>query len=1023
MKTTRLFAATALASVSTFAAPAALAQGPVDSAAIGDPAQPDDGSGEIIVTGSRIRLPNLDSLEPRTTVRAQYIESRNLTNAGEVLNELPGIIGSITPNGEQPTFGQGVNFANMFRLGTNRTLTLVNGRRVVSSALPTNFAQAGTTPGTQVDLNLIPTILVDRIDRVAIGGAPVYGSDAIAGTVNVILKTRFTGLDVRLTNGITEYGDNHRFNVSGAYGFDFAEGRGNLTFAVTHEEVDGVETRARRLLRGVGNLPNPTAAQAAAWGPAGRTPANDGRINPNIGFDGGSLDNIPGLILAQNAGLPMLSRNGVVLATGSAGSIDFRYQFSPDGSLVPYNPGTIYSAPLTSLSSGSSNGDGLIFADYTQITGNARRTSANMFATFDVTDDIKLFAEGMYFRGFSDEVIQQGSLNATVGSPVSRDLTFSVTDTRLSDQARTLLQANGVTTFRVSRINDDLADTSGYARNDLYRGVLGVSGKFDAFGGRSLDFEISGNFGRNDFSDHNQQIHQQRFVNAINNCQVAPAVNATPGFTPIADAACQPLDIFGNGRRSQAAFDYVVVNAVARSRIEQWVFNANIGGSPFDLFGNPVGFNLGYEHRNEKASFTPDAFLLSSAGRSAPLTPIAGQYNLDELFGEVLLPLITPDNGTIFHSAQVFARGRYVDNTVNGGFFAWAAGGSFSPIRDLSFRGNYTRSFRAPAILELYLPATNNLTNVPDICSVADRNAGPVPAIRAANCEAFLDRYPGATPLLATTAPVAGRAGGNPDLENEQADSFTFGVIARPRFIPGLSIAVDYLNISIKQPIARLSVGQITQACFDNPEFNANDPANGNSFCSRIRRGSNGQVINDPANPAVVSTYINGVAEKFDGIQATLDYTTALGGVGLPGTFAVGGELFYVRARTVNITGIAPARSDGTVGDPQFRGLLSLNYATDDVAVSTYVNYTGEQLISRFNRGPSPNGAREFDQFDDFVTINASVGLKVEKRMTLTLSVTNLTNRIGQSYYGVVIPASVNDALGRRFAVSAAAKF
>lgn len=1024
MKTHWVFAATALAGSGLFAAAPALAQDGAGEPVIANAPAATDEAGEIVVTGSRIRSPNVASLEPRAVVAAQYLEDRNLTNIADALNEIPGIRGSITPNGEQSSFGQGVNFANMFRLGTNRTLTLVNGRRVVSSALPSNFATAGSsTPGTQVDLNSIPAILIDRIERVAIGGAPVYGSDAIAGTINVILKERFHGLELRATNGITEEGDNHRFNISGAYGFDFAGGRGNLTVALSHDEVKGIVTNDREKLRGIGNLPNPTAAQAAAWGPPGRLPSNDGRVNPNIGFDGGASDNIPGLILAENAGLPMLSRNGVVLGPLASSPLNFRYQFARDGSLVPYNPGIIYSAPLTSLSAGSSNGDGFVFTDFTQITGNSRRTTANLFFNYDLTDDVRLFAEGMYYKGFSDEIIQQGTLNATVGSAMSRELTFSVTDPRLSQQARDLLTANGVTTFRVSRINADLADQTGYAKNDLYRGVLGVAGKFDGPGGRAFDFEVSGTFGRNDFNDHSQSIHQQRFVNAINNCVVAPAVNATPGFTPVADPACQPLDIFGDGRRSQAAFDYVVVDTVARSRLEQWVFNANVGGSPFDLFGNPVGFNLGYEHRNEKASFMPDAFLRSTAGRSAALAPVGGSYNLDEVFGEVVVPLLTPDNGAIFDSAQIFARGRYVDNTVNGGFFAWAAGGSFSPVRDLTFRGNYTKSFRAPAIVELYLPTTNSFTNVNDICSAATRNTGPVPAIRSANCAAFLTRYPTATPLLATTVPVVGRSGGNAALENEQADSFTFGVIARPRFIPGLSIAVDYLNISIKQPIARLTVAQIAQACFDNPDFDAGDPANGNEFCSRIRRDANGQVVNDPLNPGVNSTYVNGVAEKFDGIQATLDYRTALDAVKLPGTLAVSGELFYVRARTVDVTGIAPARSDGTVGDPQFQGLLALRYETDAVAVSTYFNYVGEQLISRLQRAPAPNGAREFDQFDDFVTVNASVAMKVQDQMTLTASVTNLTNRIGQPYYGYVIPTSVNDALGRRFAVSARMNF
>ena len=205
------------------------------------------GSGAIVVTGSRIRLPNLSSFEPTVTVDSTYLEDRGITNVADALNEIPGFRGSVTPAGGQATFGQGVNFINTYGLGSNRTLTLLNGRRVVSSNVTTIFGNA--SPGTQVDLNTIPVILIDRIDRVSVGGAPVYGTDAIAGVVNIVLKKQFEGLEMRATTAITERGDNFRWNVTGAGGLNFADDRGNITGAFSYEKVDGVLGNDRGFFR------------------------------------------------------------------------------------------------------------------------------------------------------------------------------------------------------------------------------------------------------------------------------------------------------------------------------------------------------------------------------------------------------------------------------------------------------------------------------------------------------------------------------------------------------------------------------------------------------------------------------------------------------------------------------------------------------------------------------------------------------------------------------------------------------
>lgn len=978
----------------------------------------------IVITGSRIRLPNLENKEPTLTVNSQYIEDRGLTNVADALNEVPGFRGSVTPNGAQGSFGQGVNFINSFGMGSNRTLTLLNGRRVVTSNVSSVFNNASF--GTQVDLNVIPTILVDRIDRVSIGGAPVYGSDAIAGTVNIIMKRDYEGFRVLASTGVTGRGDNFRYSLQGAGGLNFADGRGNITFAVGYESVEGILFNDRDFYAvNLGNLANPTTALAATLGPVGRTPQNDGRINPNIGFNDSTTDGFPGNVLVRGVTIPSLTRGGLI----TSGSQQYNLMFDREGNLVPFNRGILYGGAITSAAARASGGDGFNFNDYSQITSDIERINANVFLNFEVSDGIRLFAEGMYFRGQGNELVQQPTFNATLFGGVSGALTFQATNPFLTTQARSTLLANGYSTFRLSRANADLADLTGRSENDLYRGVIGIDGDFK-LGDRDFNFEVSTTYGKNTFKDFGQNINQQNFVNAINVttsggqivCTTTQNVTGTP-TGPIADPNCVPLNLFGEGLASPAARAYVIQQTSALATQEQWVVNANFGGSPFDLFGNPVGFNVGYEHRMERSQFTPDAFYQAGLGRSVAIAPTGGEYNLDEVFGEVLVPLITPDNDFIFSKLEAFGRIRYVDNTVNGGFTAWAAGGSFAPIEDIEFRGNFTRSFRAPAVVELFAPRTNIFTTVPDLCSPANIAAGPVPTVRTANCNAFLTAFPTATPLAASLATVPGVSGGNPNLDNEKADSYTFGAIVRPRFIPGMSLAVDYLNIHLTNPISSLTAATIASGCFDNTDFNTSDPANGNQFCSLIRRDANGQVVVDPLNPGVTTGFVNGKQIDFEGMQFVFDYETKLDKIGLPGTLELGVDVFYVMNRLNDITGVAPAESHGIVGDPIWQGQARIRYTDDRWGFSTNVNYVGEQLISRFNRGGSPNDTREFDHYDPYATVDASIWLKTKDQFQLTLSVTNLFDRIGQEYFGYYIPGAVSDAFGRRFTLTASKKF
>ncbi len=963
----------------------------------------------ILVTGSRLPSQIVEGLEPATSLDGDRLKARNLTNLADALNETPGFRGSITPDGVQENFGQGVNFLNAFGIGSQRTLTLVNGRRVVSSNVPTMFGQA--PPGAQVDLNMIPTILVERVDRLAVGGAPAYGSDAIAATVNVRLRNDLTGLELEGTSAVTGKGDNFRYNLSAAYGTDFAGGRGHIVLAASHDKVRGVRQNARGFYRA-------NVAEAPNTGLPGADPAKDGRLNPSIPYDTGPGDGIPANVLVRDLTIPFLTEGGLIFG----GPLGQRFAFAQSGDLVPFAPG----APFGPFSSG---GDGLRLGDFGQITSDLDRLSFSMLGHYDLTDRLQLFAEAHYFRSRADELVDQPNFNALLFSGVSGPLLFSADNPFLTPQAQTLLLSSGAPIFLLSRANADIGDPTGYAISKVSRGVLGLRGDLE-LGSRAFTFEIAASYGRSVFTDNDQQIDQQRFVNAINVTRDAqgaivcdPAPLLPSGGAPLADPACRPLNLFGAGAPSRAALDYVLADVTTRSRMEQFVLSANMGGAPFALFGHDVSLNLGFEHRSEKARFVPDGFMQAGLGRTTPVAPVAGGYRMDEIFGEMLVPLIAPEDEAAIHGLDLLARGRLSHNSASGSFTAWTGGGRLAPVKGLDFRGNFTRSFRAPAVAELFSPLSPSREFVPDLCSSANRNSGPNPAIRARNCATFLAAYPLSSPLIASLVTVPALTGGNRNLANERADSFTFGAVIAPEAIPGLSASVDWIDIRIRRPIALLSVADVASACFDNPDFDLADPAHGNGFCSAIGRDATGQVLADPLNPAVTSGYVNGKRLRFSGLQASLGWVTPLDTIGLSGTLSAGIELFHVHRRTRNILGLASERIDGLIGDPAWQGQLRLGYAQARWGMGAQVNYTGKQLFGRVDRSSGPNDTREIDHLKPYATVDANLFALPTDGLRLNAAITNIFNRQGQRYFGSLIPLSINDPLGRRFSLSIAAAF
>jgi len=966
----------------------------------------------ITVTGSRIPRAGFDTLEPASVITREAIEARGLTNIGDVINEAPSFGVGATPEAGQSSFGVGVNFANQFGLGTARTLSLVNGRRIVSSNTPTIFGPAG--PGLQVDLNVIPTQIVERVETVAVGGAPTYGSDAIAGTINIITRRDYEGAEVSATYGITEEGDNMRRNINGVFGTNVSGGRGNLVVSASFDSIEGALLGARDWgAAAFSYRGNPCSNTAAA----GRDPATDGRVNGNIPFQSctpsAAADGIPNSVLIRNDRFNTFTGGGLLLGRN--------LQFNPAGDIVAFERGIPFGTNANTATN-SSGGDGFNLSETAQLTSDVVRRSATANFTFDLTDDVRLFAEGLVYNANSLELVDQSIYNVNLFGGLSAPITFASTYPLLTAQNRTALAAGGITSFQLSRASRDLVENNARAETELYRTVFGLDGAFE-FGDRLFRWEASVNQGTNDSRFYQTVLNQQNFVNALNvgvvNGQVVCSTTVTPGLVvpgggiPRADANCTPLNLFGEGRPSAAARNYVTDEVKSDTTIEQTVLNANIGGDMFVMWGGPAGFNAGFERRIERGSFQPDFFQQQGLGRAVPITPLTGSFATKEFFGEFILPFVdAADSIPLLNRFDITAKFRRVDNTVNGEFDAYTVGFQYRPIEDLEFRGNITRSLRAPAITELFTPVAEIFTAVPDPCDTRNVAGGTNPTVRQANCQAFYQAFglnPNDFTSIAVNATIRGVTGGDPNLLNEDSKAKTAGIVWQPSFVEGLRMSVDWYRIDINDAIANLNAGAIATGCFDNPDFNASDVRNANTFCSLIRRLDDGQI------DGITTGFVNGGFQDFTGWQSEIVYTKDLSdwGLGIGGQGSVGVNLFKLDRLENSTNNIVTNVDVGELGNSKYRGQVSFAYDQERWGANWQANYTSSAV---FNVTNTPE---TFDVLGPgaYWLHNAGVNLRLTDRGSLRFAVTNVFDKdppiptLGNS-------AGIYDLLGRRYSLS-----
>jgi Outer membrane cobalamin receptor protein len=841
------------------AAPAVLGFAMLSTAAFAQEPQTADAAEEgdvIIVTGSRIARPEFSFPNPIQTATAAAIEESGKTNLTDFLVDSPALLGSQTSvdsagsnlvNSRQV----GVNFLDLRNLGSSRTLVLVNGRRHV----------AGIPGSAAVDINTIPTDLVERVDVLTGGASAVYGADGVSGVVNFILKEDFDGLRLRGQTSISQRGDAGERFFAGTFGKNFADGRGNITIAYEFNETDRFSQRQR---------------------------LNYGRTGPSWAFAGNPDDpasvddpNVPDRILLNDLRWADSSIGGAVDVDG-----DFTPDFTGEGGV--YDLGTYVPRSAFTIG-GSSTPRESYYGDYIPYN---RRHIANVMARYEFSPALQVYFEGKYVKSRAVTLAQPTydfyatlfNDNAYLPAAWVAANQASTAAGNCDDDETAALEECSIT---FSRDNFDFGIRQYEMDRELFRTVIGIKGDL----GSNLRYDLSYVFGQStqNATTRNDRILDRYYaaLDAVDDgagnitCRInlpgqteiqwssynshQPYDGSVDTFQP---GECVPINILGNGTPSQEALDWVTTDHSLWARVRQHVVTAVVSGdtgSFFELPGGAVGFAVGAEYRKETSHFIPsDESLAGSLMDSAQARIDKGEFDVKEVFGEINLPILSYVPGA--HELSVGGAIRYSDYSTIGSTTTWNINGSYSPIRDVTFRGTYSQAVRAPNITELFAGGSGTYEFISDPCDIENIAEGT--QYRAANCNTVLTGLgidPSTfNPANDQTSPdnssQLGFQGGNPTLQEETAKTWTAGVVLRPSFLPGFAFSADWYDIRIENAINYSTAQDVVDLCVDQPTLD-------NIYCDVISRSASSGYINDyTIIPENVASY------RTSGLDVVLSY-------------------------------------------------------------------------------------------------------------------------------------------------------
>ena len=841
---------------------------------------------EVVVTASRIARSGFTAPTPVTSVTAEDLAASGAPDIAGYLNDLPAFRATATPtNTGLSTSGAGGNFVDLRGLGPRRTLVLVNGRRHV----PT------TSEGT-VDLNVVPAVAVQRIEVVTGGASAAWGSDAVAGVVNILYDTTLKGGRVEAQHGLSEHGDADDTRVSAAFGDDLFGGRGHVLLAADYHRNKGILAQSDR-----------------DWG-ARRWQ----RItNPQ---DRGPNDGQPATIIRPDVTLAIMTEGGVTLGPPAVANIEY----GPNGEPRPFQRGDVISPPYMVGGSGANFGHGAVLA----VPFERRNLTAAFH--YDVLPDVTFFFEG---------AATEADTRAPIVPSFTTGLSIAADNAYLPPSLAQTLRANNLPSVAIGRFNRDMGAIIAERRSQVHRAVAGLEGRiadswswegFYQHGSTTFLNKQSNNLIAANFALAADAVRDPATGRIV--CRAALNPQALPAALRPAAQACVPLNLFGAGSPSPEAIAYVHGTALLDQEIGQDVFAAQVDGDIMTLPAGAVAVALGAEHRRETLDARADA--VSQAGGFSISNPqsLSGRITVSEYFAEAIVPVLA--DLPLARSVELNGAIRWTDYSTTGRALTWKLGSVWVPADDLLLRGTLSRDIRAPNIQELFTTGIVGFFSPRDPCDATRQALNPA---FAAGCRA--------AGLAADFVAAAGVArqpqSGNLDLDEERAETRSVGAVFTPGLVPGLQASVDWYDIDVQRAISLLSGQTILERCYGQGFPNAS--------CAFVTRSETGQLTE------IRSTYLNSAASRTKGVDFEVDYRFEAAQVGLGDQDTVDLRLLgsYVYEKSESPDSVTRFERAGEVGAdstnrgvPKWRWNGRVGYLTDWFGTTASVRYIGPGKLS-----------------------------------------------------------------------------
>jgi outer membrane receptor protein involved in Fe transport len=961
---------------------------------------------EITVTGSRISRRDFQSDSPISTINSSVIASSGQPSLDRAIGQLPQFAaaqGAAEVGDVQGGIGfsGGQSYSDLRGLGPNRSLVLLDGRRLMPSS-----------PDGAIDLNTIPTAMIDTVEVITGGASATYGSDAIAGVVNFKLKQRFSGIELNAQHGATTHGDGETNQVSAILGANFADNRGNAVIAFEYSDRALVAGADRPFFRDIRQLARPPEGIIGAGNYGGGAPTIAAVNAVLAGYPGttpiAGTGNYPGAIGVNTDG---------TIYTDLAGS-----------NCVQNYRGLVPGAARGLNISPNCRQVQVALGQYFGVQVPLKKYNAFARANYQLADHINAYAQFNFMESKAIDQTGPGSSKPSLPLLVPQNSPF-VTGNPGLQAILSSITPRPTGNIIVTKLMTAFGNRVETFKYNVWQGVAGLKGDIP---GTRINYDIYGSIG------HSQFI--STYAGDISRAAITSILNGTANFTGNA-GTCKGYawNPFGNNAVSPGCLEYTLRNDRNINTMTQKVVEGTLEGPIFRLPGGDLRFAVGADYRVWDFVFNPDSTFVTNDSLSyGSITPASGRQKVSEVFGELLVPILK--DLPFVKELSLDLGYRYSHYNQFGNNSTWKIDGSWAPSDFLRFRGGYSRAIRAPSLANLYGPTSvgqlniGTLPNAGDPCAVGSvfrtgANAAMVQSLCIAQgVPASL--FPTYTYGVAS---VAGIDGSNPNLVPEKANTYSFGAVLSPRLpsalFRSLHLSVDYYNIKITGAIGSLLLTDILPRCFNsdgasNPNYSVSNP-----YCQRITR--------DPATGTILlgqQGLFNFATYKVDGVDAQMDWRFGLDALGMApsaGSLEFDSVVSYLRHYTVaGLLGSPTLNYAGSVGfggvggdisHPKWKANSSVTYTQDIFSLTGRWRYISSMVHSDLVASPTSTtpGVPAYSYFD------VIAHFKVNQRFTLGIGMTNITDK-GPPFVSaapLTTDAASYDVVGRTWFASLKAKF